>query len=204
MSTPADRLARPRRRWGRLVMGIGACAVLVGVIVMIIVVASGQSNRLLASRSGTPEKFHLVDPTGQVSVQLPTTWWDATGLGAGESFSDDTGDWLTAALSAASDPPRKLAVWLDDAPSSGDGLTEPHAEFLAATCSAANSCTAGAVDAVAAGGRLGLRQTLRFGDGHVGMITTVATGQQMIFVLAEGPETAAAELLMITDSVQLR
>ncbi|GAB3755330.1 hypothetical protein [Microlunatus parietis] len=206
MSSPSSRLAKPRRRWGRLTMGIGACVVLVGVITMIIVVATGQSNRLLTPRSADPEVFHLLDTGGRVSVELPTTWWDTTARDAGETVSDDTGDWLVAALSAASDAPRELAVWLDDPSGAGDGLTEPHAEFLAATCSDGGGCTAEAVASVAVDGRPGLRQTLRFDDGHRGVITTIPTDQLLIFVLAEGPDTddAAAELLKISDSVRVR
>lgn len=203
MSTPGARVAKPRRRWGRLVMGIGACVVLVGVVAMMIILVTGQSNRLLTPHSADPELFHLIDPEGRVAIQLPTSWWDTTGLDAGEAVSDDTGDWLVAALSAASDEPRKLAVWLEAAPGSGDGPTESHAAFLTSTCSDANTCTPDAVAAVTVDGRPGLRQTLRFADGHVGVITTVSTDQWLIFVMAEGPGDAAGELLMITDSVRL-
>lgn len=149
-----------------------------------------------------PELYRLVDQGGRVSVELPTSWWDATARDAGEITTDETGEWVVPDLQAASDPPRQVSLWLDRARSEHDALTEQHRAFLAATCPDP-SCTADPGVAVTIAGYPGRQQQGRFDDGHLAVITTVNTDGWMIFVLADGEDSAAgaAELIGITNSI---
>lgn len=154
--------------------------------------------------NGQPELYRLVDREGRVSVELPTSWWDATARDAGEIITDETGEWVTPDLQAAGDAPRQVSFWLERARNERAALTEQHTMFLAATCPDP-LCTADPATPVTVAGFPGKQQQGRFEDGHLAVITTVNTDGWMIFVLADGEDTAAsaAELIAITNSILL-
>lgn len=159
---------------------------------------------LLGCTPDRPELYRLVDQGGRVSVELPTSWWDATARDAGEITTDETGEWIVPDLQAAGDSPRLVSIWLDRARSERNALTGQHREFIAATCPDP-LCTADPVVAVTVNGYPGQQQQGRFEDGHLAVITTINTDGWMIFVLADGEDTAAsaAELIGITASILL-
>ncbi|GAB3755325.1 hypothetical protein [Microlunatus parietis] len=198
-SAPAEARAErpgPGRGWLAAVI---SCGVLIMAVQFLL--AGAVATRLVTP---APSTYRLSDKAGRVSVELPKTWWEATAHNAGQVVSDDTGDWVVPDLEASSDTPRWLSVWVDRSWDQDTALARQHETFVADGCPD-EACLTDAVTEIMIDGHRGLRQLAHFDDGHLAVLTTLDTGRWMIFVTADGPETAegAAELITISDSLRL-
>lgn len=193
----------PGRGWLAVMVSGGAL-----IMASLFVLAGAVGTRLVTPApvpGPASTTYRLSDKADRVSVELPKTWWEATSVNAGRVVSDDTGDWVVPDLEASGESPRWLSVWIDRPWDEDSALARQHETFVTEGGCPPDVCFADTAAEVTIDGHRGLRQLAHFDDGHLAVLTTLDTGDWMIFVTADGVETAdgAAELITISDSIRL-